>query len=341
MNDARQPQSQTRAQAPSLTRRVASMGLLMGALAFGGATQAQAQTYPDKPVRLVVGFAPGGSDISARIVAQKLSVLWGHQVIVDNRAGAAGNIGADLVSRAAPDGYTLLLCVNSYTINTSVYRNLSWDLLRDFAPVGLYAASPLVVVVNDKMPARNFNELLAYARANPGKLNYGSAGTGTAPHLAVELFAQKTNLSMTHIPYKGSAPSVTALLANEVQFAFGALSAFDAFIKAGRLRPLAVTTATRYSRLPDTPTVREVSGIADFDVDIWYGLLAPAKTPSAIIRKLSEDLKKVLADPDTQNKLREAGVEPAYMDPQQLGDLMKRDVERWRDVATRLKITLD
>ena len=320
-----------------LPRFAASACLLVLTMAFASLAQA---AFPDKPVRLVVGFPPGGSDISARIVAQKLSVLWGQQVLVDNRAGAAGNIGADAVARAAPDGYTLLLCVNSYTINTTVYRNLSWDLLRDFAPVGRYAASPLVVMVNDKVPAKTFAELLAYAKANPGKLNYGSAGAGSAPHLAVELFAQQAGLDVTHIPYKGSAPSVTALLANEVQFAFGALSAFDAFIKAGRVRPLAVTTANRYGRLPELPTVREF-GIADFDVDIWYGLLAPAKTPAPVISKLSEDLKKVLADPDTQAKLREAGVEPAYLDPQQLAELMKRDVERWRVVANRIKLTLD
>ena len=323
--------------APSLLRPLLSAGLM--ALSCAAAVPALA-TYPDKPVRLVVGFSPGGSDISARIMAQKLSQLWGQQVFVDNRAGAAGNIGADAVARAAPDGYTLLLCVNSYTINTTVYRNLSWDLLRDFAPVGRYAASPLVVVVNDKGPVKTFAELLAYARANPGKLNYGSAGAGTAPHLAVELFAQRTGLDMTHIPYKGSAPSVTALLANEVQLAFGAQAAFDSFIKAGRLRPLAVTTATRAASLPDVPTVQE-SGIADFDVDIWYGLLAPAKTPDPVIRKLSDDLRKVLADPDTQAKLRESGVEPAFLEPQQMGALMKRDVERWRQVANRIKLTLD
>ena len=322
---------------PSFFRRLGPACMLVLALSIATPVLA---AFPDKPVRLVVGFSPGGSDISARIVAQKLSQLWGQQVFVDNRAGAAGNIGADAVARAAPDGYTLLLCVNSYTINTTVYRNLSWDLLRDFAPVGRYAASPLVVVVNDKNPAKNLGELLAYAKANPGKLNYGSAGAGTAPHLAVELFAQKTGLNLTHIPYKGSAPSVTALLADEVQLAFGALSAFDAFIKAGRLRPLAVTTGNRYSQLPDVPTLRE-AGIPDFDVDIWYGLLAPAKTPDPVIRKLSDDLKKVLADPDTQAKLREAGVETAFLDPQQMAALMKRDVERWRQVANRIKLTLD
>jgi len=322
--------------AAPLGRLAAAFALIAAAL-FAGTAHA----YPDKPVRLVVGFAPGGSDLSARIVAQRLSQLWGQQVIVDNRPGAAGNIGADMVAKAPPDGYTLLLCVNSYTINTSVYRNLSWDLLRDFAPVGRYAASPMVVVVNDRLPVKTFAELLAYAKANPGKLNYGSAGAGTAPHLAVELFASQTGVEMTHVPYKGSAPSVTALAADEVQLAFGAMSAFDAFIKSGRLRPLAVTTATRYAQLPDVPTIRESGGVADFDVDIWYGLLAPAKTPPAVIRQLSDDLRKVLAEPDTQSRLRALGVEPAFLDPQQMGELMKRDVARWRTVAQRIQLTLE
>ena len=312
-----------------------------GLLALGLCLAAGAQAaYPERPVRLVVGFAPGGSDISARIIAQKLSQIWGQQMVVDNKPGAAGNIGADIVSKSAPDGYTLLLCVNSYTINTTAYRNLSWDLLRDFSPVGRYAASPMVVVVNDKNPARNLAELVSYARANNGKLNYGSAGTGTAPHLVVEQFAHSLGLNMTHIPYKGSAPSVTALLADEVQLAFGAQSAFDSFIKSGRLRPLAVTTATRQEAMPDLPTIKEAIKL-DFDADIWYGLLAPAKTPPAIVRKISDDLRKVLADPDTQARLRNAGVAPAFMSPEDMGALMQRDVARWKEVANRIKLTLE
>lgn len=312
-----------------------------GLLALGLCLAAGAHAaYPDRPVRLVVGFAPGGSDISARIIAQKLSQVWGQQMVVDNKPGAAGNIGADIVSKAAPDGYTLLLCVNSYTINTTAYRNLGWDLLRDFAPVGRYAASPMVVVVNDKSPARNLAELVAHARANNGKLNYGSAGTGTAPHLVVEQFAHSLGLTMTHIPYKGSAPSVTALLADEVQLAFGAQSAFDSFIKSGRLRPLAVTTATRQEAMPDLPTIKEAIKL-DFDADIWYGLLAPAKTPPAIVRKINDDLRKILADPDTQARLRNAGVSPAFMSPEDMGSLMQRDVTRWREVANRIKLSLE
>lgn len=301
---------------------------------------AAAHAFPDRPVRLVVGFAPGGSDISARLVGQKLSELWGQPVVVDNRPGAAGNIGADMVAKAVPDGYTILLLVNSYTINTSVYRNLSWDLLRDFAPIGRYATSPMVVVVNDKMPVKNFAEFVAYAKANRGKINYGSAGTGSAPHLAGELFSSRSGIEMTHVPYKGSAPSVTALVADEVQVSFGAMSAFDGMVKQGRVRPLAVTTTTRFSQLPEVPTVSE-SGLPGFDVDIWYGFLAPAKTPPAIVKKLSDDLARVMTDPELQAKLRERGMEPAYLDGQKTGELMKRDVLRWREVINKLKLSLE
>ncbi len=313
--------------------------LLAGLIAALLASAAVAD-YPDRPVRFVVGFPPGGSDISLRILTPKLSELWGQPAVVDNRPGAAGNLGADIVAKAAPDGYTVLLCVNSYAINTTVYRNLSWDLLRDFAPLGRYASSPMAVVVNDKVPAKNVAELIAFAKANPGKLNYGSAGSGTAPHLAAELFAIRTGVQMVHVPYKGSAPSVTALIAKEVDLSFGALSAFEAFIKDGRARALAVTTAERFSQLPSVPTLSE-AGVPGFDVDIWYGLVVPAKTPATVIRKISEDLKRVLSDPDTQAKLRQRGLDPAYLNSQQLGELMRRDVARWREVADRIKLTLD
>jgi len=299
-----------------------------------------ANAYPDKPVRLVVGFAPGGSDLSARLLAQRLSEIWGQAVVVENKPGAAGNIGADFVAKAPADGHTLLLLVNSYTINTTLYKNLNWDLIRDFAPVSRYANSPMVLVVNEKLPAKTFAEFLVYAKTNNGKLNYGSAGTGTAPHLAGEMFALRSGLSMVHIPYKGSAPSVTALVADEVQFSFGAMSAFDSMVKAGRLRPLAVTTATRFGRMPEIPTVIE-SGIAGFDADIWYGIVAPAKTPAAIVKKISDDIAKVVAEPEMQAKLRDRGLEPAYLDSAKTSELIKQDVSRWKEIIQRLKLTLD
>ena len=245
-----------------------------------------------------------------------------------------------MVAHAAADGYTLLLFVNSYTINTSLYKGLNWDATKDFAPIARYALSPMVVVVNDKLGVKNFTEFVSYAKANNGKLNFGSAGTGTAPHLAAELFAMQLGINATHIPYKGSAPSVTALITNEVQFSFGAMSAFDGMIKQGKLKPLAVTTSKRFSGLPELPTVAE-NGLSEFDADIWYGLVAPAKTPASVIKTISNDLSKILNEPEIQDKLRERGLEPAFLDSPQTADLIKKDISRWREVIGKLKITLD
>ena len=318
-------------------RHVTRMLLALVVATFAAAASA---AWPEKPVRLLVGFAPGGSDIGGRIIAQKLSELWGQPVVVDNRPGAAGNIAADAVAKSAPDGYTMLLFVNSYTINTSVYKGLQWDAVKDFAPVGRYTLSPMVVVVNPKFPAKNVKEMTDYAKANPGKLFFGSAGSGTAPHLVGELYAMKTGVEMTHVPYKGSAPSVTGLVGGEVQLSFAASSSVAAFVKDGRLRPLAVTTGKRDPQFPDLPTMEE-AGISGFDADIWYAFVMPAKTPPAIIRKVSDDLRTVLQDPDIQAKLRANGLEPAFLGPDETAALIKRDVARWKEVADKIKLQLD
>ena len=306
-------------------------------LAWSGASWA---AFPDRPVRLVVGFAPGGSDIGGRILAQKLSELWGQPVVVENKPGAAGNIGADAVAKAAPDGYTMLLFVNSYAINTTVHKNLSWDLMRDFAPVGRYVSSPMVVVVNDKLPVKNLRELIDHAKANPGKLNFGSAGSGTAPHLVGEQFALQTGLKMVHVPYKGSGPAVMGLLSDEVQLSFAASSSIDSFIKDGRLKPLAVTTARRDPLYPELPTITE-AGVPGFVADIWYGFVVPVKTPKDVVKKLADDLARVMGDADTQSKLRQRGLEPAWLGADAMGELMRRDVARWKEVATKINLTLD
>jgi len=318
-------------------KHVARMLLAVAVATFAAAANA---AWPDKPVRLLVGFAPGGSDIGGRIIAQKLSEMWGQPVVVDNRPGAAGNIAADAVAKAPADGYTMLLFVNSYTINTSVYKGLQWDAVKDFAPVGRYTLSPMIVVVNPKFPAKNVKEMTDYAKANPGKLFFGSAGSGTAPHLVGELYAIKTGAEMTHVPYKGSAPSVTGLVGGEVQLSFAASSSVAAFVKDGRLRPLAVTTAKRDPQFPDLPTMEE-AGIAGFDADIWYAFVMPAKTPPALIKKVSDDLKTALSDPDIQAKLRANGLEPAFLGPDETAALIKRDVTRWKEVADRIKLQLD
>lgn len=326
-----------------LMRRIKTLttSVFLGSAALCTAMPAQA-AYPERPVRLVVGFSPGGSDISARLVAQKLSERWGQSIVVENRPGAGGNIGATQVARADPDGYTILLMVNSYTINTTVYENLPWDLLKDFEPLGRYAQSPMVAVVNDKLPVKTLAEFVDYAKSRPGTLNYGSAGTGTAPHLAVEVFADQTDLKLTHVPYKGSGPSVTALAADEVQLAFGAMSAFEALITDGRLRPLAVTTSQRFSQLPNVPTVVESGvGIDEFDLNISYGFLAPAGTPQEIVQKFSDDLGKVMQDPDLRKALAQRGLDPVYMDHQQTADLMKKEVGFWAEISQRLGLKLN
>ncbi len=309
-------------------------------LAVAAALNLPAQAFPTKPVHIVAGFAPGGADTSARLIGQKLQELWGQPVIIDNKPGAAGNLGADAVARAPADGHTILLFVNSYTINTSVYKGLTWDAVRDFAPVGRYGRSPMVVVVNASVPAKNLKELVALAKAKPGVLNYGSAGVATAPHLAVEWFASGTGIVATHVPYRGSAPSVVGLVGGEVQFAFGALSAFEPMIKDGRVRALAVTTAQRYPAMPELPTVAE-EAMPGFDADIWYGFVVPAATPAAVVQKLSKDLQTVLADADLQAKLRARGVEPAYLDGKLTHELIRSDVARWRELAERIKLKLD
>ena len=323
-------------QRPHPQRRQLIAGLALG-LTLAAST---VQAMPDKQVRIVAGFQPGGADVSARLIAQKLQELWGQTVIIDNKPGAAGNLAADAVARAPADGHTILLFVNSYTINTTVYKNLSWDLLRDFAPLGRYGYSPMVVVVNADVPVKDLRGLVSYAKAHPGVLNYGSAGVATAPHLAVEWFAATTGIAVTHIPYKGSAPSVIAILGKEVQFAFGALPAFEQTIRDGRLRALAVTTEQRHPSLPNVPTVAE-EGVAGFNADIWYGFMVPAATPAAVVQKLSKDLQTVLADPELQSKLKARGVEPGYLDPQQTAELTRKDVARWREVAERIKLRLD
>ena len=318
-------------------RRYATAIISAALTAFAVAAHA---AWPEKPVRLMVGFAPGGSDIGGRIIAQKLSEMWGQPVVVENKPGAAGNIAADAVAKAPPDGYTMLLFVNSYTINTSVYKGLTWDLLKDFAPVGRYVSSPMIVVVNAKFPVKNLKELTDFAKANPGKLFFGSAGSGTAPHLVGEWYAMQTGTQITHVPYKGSAPSVAGLVGGEVQLSFAASSSVSAFIKDGRLRPLAVTTTKHDPQFPDLPTVAE-SGVPGFDADIWYGFVVPTKTPPVIIKKISDDLKKALDDPDVQARLRQNGLEPAYLGPEAMGELMKRDVARWKGVATQINLVLD
>src|SRR5512144_2335881 len=283
-----------------------------GLLVAGFAAGAWAQDYPTKPIRIVVPFPPGGAtDLLARAVAQRLTEKWGQAVLVDNRPGAGGNIGSELVAKSAPDGYTLEMgTVGTHSINASLYAKMPYDHVKDFVPIILVAGVPNVLVVNPALPVNSVQELVAYAKANPGKLNFASSGNGTSIHLSGELFKVMAGVQMTHVPYKGSAPALQDLIGGQVQLMFDNLPPSLPQIKAGKLRALAVTTATRSPALPDLPTIAE-SGLPGFEASSWFGIVAPAGTPPAIVAKLNAEVAKWLASPEAQEKLLALGANPA------------------------------
>jgi tripartite-type tricarboxylate transporter receptor subunit TctC len=295
---------------------------------------AQGGAYPTKPIRIVVPFPAGGTtDILARAVAQQLSQAWGQQVIVDNRPGAGGNIGSELVAKSAPDGYTLLMgTVGTHAINPSLYAKMPYDHVKDFAPVILVAGVPNVLVVHPSVPANTVAELIAYGKANPGKLNFASSGSGTSIHLAGELFKVQTGLQMTHVPYKGSAPAIQDLLGGQVQLMFDNLPSALPQIKAGKLRALGVTSASRAAALPDVPTIAE-SGLPGFEASSWFGLLAPAGTPRDVIARLDAEVAKWLATPDAKEKLLAQGAIAAGGTPDDFTRHIAAETAKWAKVV--------
>jgi len=305
----------------------AALAIVAAPVAFGQAA------YPTKPVRIVVPFPAGGTtDIIARATAQKLSEAWGQQVIVDNRPGAAGNIGAELVAKSAPDGYTLLMgTVGTHAINSSLYAKMPYDHVKDFAPVILVAGVPNVLVVNPEVPVKTVPELIAYVKANPGKLNFASSGSGTSIHLSGELFKTMTGVQMTHVPYKGSAPALTDLIGGQVQLMFDNLPSSLAFIKAGKLRALAVTSTTRAAALPDVPTVADF--VPGFEASSWFGLLAPAGTPPAVIAKINGEVAKWLATPEAREKLTAQGANIAGGAPEDFAKHIQAETAKWAKVV--------
>ena len=309
-----------------------------GAAAFTG--RALAAGYPERPVRLVSPFAPGGgTDIIGRIVAQKFSEVLGGNMIVENRAGAGGNVGAQSVARSDPDGYTLLVAVNSYAINTHVYRKVPFDLKRDFTPIGTIATSPFALCVNTQIPVRTVSELLAYAKERPGQLNYGSAGLATAPHLAIELFNLATGTDMRHVPYQGSGPNVTGLVRGDVQVSAISLNSIEGFLNGGPVRAIGIMSRERQPRLPDLPAVAET--VPGFEVDLWYAMLAPRGLPPDIVATLSGGLKRVLDSPDIRDGLPSKGFLPAWSSPEDLARLIDADLARWKDVTDRIGLKID
>jgi tripartite-type tricarboxylate transporter receptor subunit TctC len=294
---------------------------------------AQAEEYPVKPIRWIVPFPPGGgTDIVARILGQKLSETLGQQVVIDNRGGAGSMVGTEIAARSAPDGYTQLFATAAGTIiNPLLNPNISYDPVKDFAPVTLLVVNPQLLVVNSSVPINSVKELIAYAKANPGKLNYGSSGKGAANHLCMELLKSMAGIDMVHVPYKGAGPAITDLLGGSVQLMFNPMPPLLPLVKAGKLRALAVGDAQRSPAMPDIPTVAE-GGVPGYEYVLWYGLFAPAKTPKNIIGKLNAQLAKILADPEMVQRLMAQGADPRSTTPEALGQFMREDTERLKKV---------
>ncbi|HSW19154.1 MAG TPA: tripartite tricarboxylate transporter substrate binding protein [Ramlibacter sp.] len=298
--------------------------------------------YPDRPITLVVPSAPGGTtDFTARLIAEPLSRALGQPVIIDNKAGASGNIGNQMVARARPDGYTLLVAYSGYQVgNPHLFKKAGWDPLKDFAPVAMLTRAPQVLAGRASLPAGNLRELIAYAKANPGKLNYASSGNGSIQHIAGELFKQLTGADITHIPYKGAGPAVQDLLGGQVDLFFTTPASVVNQIKADKLKGLAVTSAHRLSSRPQTPTAVE-AGLSNFDLDSWFALYAPAGTPAELVQLLNVEVGKVLAMPEVRRKSEESGTTVEQMSAAQLGDFTRRELERWGRVIKSASISAE
>jgi tripartite-type tricarboxylate transporter receptor subunit TctC len=301
---------------------------------------AQSQQYPTKPVRIIAPFAPGGgTDFIARLIAQKLTERLGQQVIVENKPGAGGNLGAEFAVKSAPDGYTLLLVAGSYTVNPSLYK-LSFDPVNDITTVIQLSQGPFVVAVHPSVPAHNLKELIELARRQPDKLSYASAGSGSITHLASELFLDMARIKIVHIPYKGTGPALNDTIAGSTQLIFGSVSTTLQFIKSGRLRGLAVTTPQRISALPDLPSVAE-AGVPGYEVVLWHGLVAPKGVPRPIVDRLNREANEVLKAKEMEDLLATDGVAPAGGTPEQFRAVIKADIERWRGVVKQANIKVD
>ena len=296
------------------TRLVLVAAVIAGALPTG--TAAAGAAYPERPIRWIVPFAPGGPiDVLSRVIGAKLNEAWGQPVIIDNRSGAGGNIGADLLAKAPADGYTVGIgALSTHAVNPALYRKLPYDPVRDFRPITNFVDVPNILVVNNAVPARTLKEFVAHAKANPGKLSFGSGSIGSAGHLAGELFNTTAGVKMVHIPYKGSAPAVVDLLAGQIQLMFDNLASALPHVKAGRLRAIAVTTAKRSSFVPELPTIAE-SGLPGFDVSTWFGLMAPAGTPAPVVTQLHREVVRILGLPDVRERLAAMGAEPVANTP--------------------------
>ena len=293
------------------------------------ATWAHAQNYPARPIRLVVPAPPGGgTDILGRIVAQKLTDTLRQQVIIDNRAGASGMIGSEIVARAGADGHTLLICFTTHVTNPSLFPKMPYDTVRDFAPVAMVGVIPSVLVLHPSIPSQSVKEFIAYAKERPGKLNYGSAGSGSATHLSSVLFQSMTGTRMVHVPYKGSAPALTDLLAGQVTLMFGNMASAMPHVRGGKLRALAVTSAKRSAAAPELPTIAETA-LPGYEATSWFALFAPARTPAAIVNKLNSEVNALLKLPDVKERMLGLGADSIALSPRELGAYVETEIVKW------------
>jgi len=296
------------------------------------ASTAWGQAYPTKPVRLIIGFAPGGgTDIVGRLLAAKLTERWGQAVVVENKLGASGNIAAEQVAKSAPDGYTLLMIFSSHASNAAVMK-MNFDINKDFSSISLVASGPAVVLANPQLPAKTLGELIAYARAHPNEIKYGSSGVGGTVHLAGELMSQLTGIQMVHVPYKGIALAMTAILAGDIQITYATPISAYVHLKSGRLRALAVAGASRYPTMPDVPTAAE-AGLADFEIDFWYGLVGPAGMPPALVDRIQRDVAAIVTADQMKQSLLEQGCIAVGARPQELDALIRKEYARWLRVV--------
>ena len=317
---------------------IALAALLGLGLAGASSGAAAAQPYPTKPIRLIVPFAPGGgTDITARTIALKLTERWSQQVVVDNRPGANGTIGLDITSQAAPDGHTISMISSSHSVNVSLIKKLPYDLAKDFAPITQATSQPYALVVHPSVPAKSVKELVAHARANPGKLNYGSSGTGGLSHLSGALFGSLAKIDIVHIPYKGGSPAMTDVIAGQIQMLFSTILQSHAHLKSGRLRGLAVTTPKRSPAEPQLPTMQE-AGVPGYAVAGWYGVVAPAKVPQPILEKLNRAIADILRAPDVGPRLAADGSEPVGSTRAEFGTHIRSEILKWKKVIAEAGI---
>ena len=310
-------------------------------ISFAAQAQTGAAAYPEKSIRLVVPFAAGGAlDVVGRILGQKLTESWGRQILIDNRLGAAGNIGAEYVAKSAPDGYTLLMSsVTTQAISMSLLSRPPYDFVRDYAPVTLVASAPLALTTHAALPAKSVKAFIALAKARPGELNYFSSGTGSGTHLAAEIFDQMAGIKTVHVPYKGGAQGVSDLLSGQLQFAFSTMGLALPHVQSGRLRLLGVGSTKRYTRLPNLPTIAE--SVQGYEAEQWYGVVAPANTAPVIVNKLANEIKAIVAQPDVRERFYSQGIEPASATPAEFAGVIKANVEKYSRVIRQLGLKQD